>query len=93
MKKVARKEDNKKNQKIELTSYRINRKIFEKFYAKDVKQFIKEIIDEIEMLKKEWESVAPEYRRTTQEEEIIEDLANLILIIKQKCGKELKIWV
>jgi len=54
----------------------------------NVKQFIKEILDIIEKIKKGYEETKVEYR-TTLEEEIIEDLAYMLLIIKQKAGDDL----
>ena len=58
------------------------------YYEKDVKQFIKEILDIIEKIKKGYEETKVEYR-TTLEEEIIEDLAYMLLTIKQKAGDDL----
>jgi len=54
----------------------------------NVKQFIKEILDIIEKIKKGYEETKVEYR-TTLEEEIIEDLAYMLLTIKQKAGDDL----
>jgi len=59
----------------------------------DVREFIKEILGEIRNIKNDWESGIPFCNDEREKEAFyhtIEDLANLIQIIKQKAGEKLK---
>ena len=59
------------------------------YWEEDVKEFIIIQLKNAERIKKEWEDSSEKYRRTAQEEEIIEDWANFIQSFKYYTGDKL----